>query len=143
MCIVANSGSLTREPTALLSARQPKPLQHLFVGIPLKRFALRFAEGQGQAGVVCGTVEEQVKRTRKAKLCRHPTRDTPARPDKSCTVCVTICKCGYRSREPRVGFWIIIRDPMRHQDFGSPLQFLCMWFTEGCRLAGVAVGTAQ
>lgn len=59
---MANSGSLTREPTAALSAGQPKSLQHLFVGIPLKRFALRFAEGQGQAGVVCGTVEEQVGR---------------------------------------------------------------------------------
>ena len=71
MCIVANSGSLTREPTALLSARQPKPLQHLFVGIPLKRFALRFAEGQGQAGVVCGTVEEQVSQSRGTRGCRE------------------------------------------------------------------------
>ena len=68
MCIVANSGSLTREPTALLSARQPKPLQHLFVGIPLKRFALRFAEGQGQVGVVRGTVEEQVKEMEARRL---------------------------------------------------------------------------
>ena len=69
MCIVANSGSLTREPTAALSAGQPKSLQHLLSGMALMGFCLRFAEGQGQVGVVRGTVEEQARRTRAAFAC--------------------------------------------------------------------------
>jgi hypothetical protein len=60
MCIVANSGSLTRELISLLSTGQRKPLQHLLSRMPLMRFFLRFAERQGQVGVACGTVEEQV-----------------------------------------------------------------------------------
>jgi hypothetical protein len=41
-------------------------MQHLRVVMPLMRFALWLAEGQGQAGVVCGTAEEQVELSRYA-----------------------------------------------------------------------------
>lgn len=68
MCNLTKSGSLTREPMAPLSAGQPKSMQHLLTGMALMGFALRFAEGQGRAGVVCGTVEEQGSLSRPSAL---------------------------------------------------------------------------
>jgi len=43
-------------------------MQQLFVGMLLMRFSLRFAEEQGQAEVVCGTLEEQIGQTPGDKL---------------------------------------------------------------------------